>query len=151
MLIALDPDGRGVYETNAAAYIEELSALDAEVAAAVESLPPARRKLVTFHDAYPYFAARYGLAIAGVVVPSPGQDPSARRVAELTQTLLDEDIPAVYTEPQFNDDVLAAAADDAGVRVLDLLSDAYVAGVDSYVALMRYNVEQLKEGLGADD
>ena len=83
-----------------------------------------------------------------VVAPSPGQEPSAQDVAELTQTLRSGGVPAVFKEPQFNAEVLELAAADAGVRVLDLLSDAYAEGVGSYLELMRFNLGQLEEGLG---
>jgi len=149
-LIDQDPAGRNVYEANADAYLQQLGDLDREMEGAVLSIPPDRRKLVTFHDAYRYLAARYGLEIVAIVVPSPGQEPSAQRIAELTQTLRSEGVPAVYKEPQFNADVLEQAADEAGVRVLDLLSDAYVDGVTSYIELVRFNLQQLKEGLGGN-
>jgi len=147
-LIAQDPAGQATYESNAAAYLEQLGNLDREVESAVQAIPPERRKLVTFHDAYAYLAARYGLEVVGVVVPSPGQEPSAQDIARLTETIRDEGVPVVYTEPEFNSDVLGAAASEAGVRVLDLLSDAYADGVHSYVELMRYDLKQLQEGLG---
>ena len=118
--------------------------------AALQAIPPERRKLVTFHDAFPYLARRYGLEIVAVAVPSPGQEPNVRDVAELTETLRSEAVPAVFREPQFNARVLELAAADAGVRVLDLLSDAYTEDVDSYLDLMRFNLRQLQEGLGGD-
>jgi ABC-type Zn uptake system ZnuABC Zn-binding protein ZnuA len=148
-LADLDPAGRGEYEANAQAYLEELGDLDREIEAAIELIPPERRKLVTFHDAYPYLAARYGLEVVGVVVPSPGQEPSAQDVARLVETLRSAGVPAVFKEPQFNAAILEQVAGDAGVRVLDLLSDAYVDGVDSYLDLMHFNLRQLEEGLGA--
>ncbi len=64
-LAAADPDGASEYAANAAAYADELLALDAEIEAALASIPPERRKLVTFHDAYPYLASRYGLEVYG--------------------------------------------------------------------------------------
>jgi zinc/manganese transport system substrate-binding protein/manganese/iron transport system substrate-binding protein len=149
-LIERDPEGRVQYEANAKAYLEELGDLDRQIAAAVQSIPPENRKLVTFHDAFPYLAARYGLEVVAVVVPSPGQEPSARDVAELTETLRSEAVPAIFREPQFNAEVLELAAADAGVRVLDLLSDAYAEDADSYLELMRFNLRQLQEGLGGD-
>lgn len=149
-LIEQDPAGRTSYEANAAAYLEQLGDLDRELEGAVNAIPPERRKLVTFHDAFPYLAARYGLEIVAVAVPSPGQEPSAQRIAELTQTLRAGGVPAVYKEPQFNADILEQAADQAGVRVLDLLSDAYADGVDSYVGLIRFDMGQLLEGLHGD-
>jgi ABC-type Zn uptake system ZnuABC Zn-binding protein ZnuA len=149
-LIDADPEGRETYEANAEAYLEELAALDEEVEAAVAALPEENRKLVTFHDAFPYMANRYGLEVVGVAVPSPGQEPSAQDIAELTETLRAENVPAVFKEPQFDAAVLEAAADDAGVRVLDLLSDAFTDEVQTYVDLMRFNARQLQEGLAGD-
>ena len=150
VLVQHDRQGRAAYEANTRTYLEELGALDREMEAAVQSIPPERRKLVTFHDAFRYLATRYGLEIVAVVVRSPGQEPSAQDVARLTETLRSEGVPAVYKEPQFNAAVLEQAADEAGVRVLDLLSDAYAEGVDSYLELMRFNLRQLQEGLGGD-
>jgi zinc/manganese transport system substrate-binding protein/manganese/iron transport system substrate-binding protein len=147
-LIDLDPQGRAVYEANASAYIEELEALDAEFAAIVETIPAERRKIVTYHDAFPYLAERYGLEVVAVVVPSPGQETSAQDVARLTRLLREEDVPAVFTEPQADNTVLELAAQDAGVPVYELLSGAYAHGVDSYTGLMRFNMEQLQEALG---
>ena len=86
------------------------------------------------------------LEITAVVAPSPGQEPSARDIADLVDEI--EGLPAVFREPQFNADVLELAAADVGVQVLDLLSDAYVDDVDSYIDLMRFNMNQLREGLG---
>jgi ABC-type Zn uptake system ZnuABC Zn-binding protein ZnuA len=147
-LIAIDPEGRETYEANAQVYLERLGDLDREMEEAVLAIPAERRKLVTFHDAYPYLAERYGLEIVGVVVPSPGQEPSAQDIAELTDKIESQGVPAVFKEPQFNAAILERAADEAGVRVLDLLSDAYVDGVDSYVSLIEYDIRQLQEGLG---
>ncbi|MCH8902268.1 MAG: zinc ABC transporter substrate-binding protein [Chloroflexi bacterium] len=149
-LIEHDPEGRDTYEANTAAYLRELDELDREMEAAIESIPAENRALVTFHDAFPYLAARYGLEIVAVVVTSPGQEPSVRDVAELVEILQSQGVPAVFKEPQFNAAVLELAADDAGVRVLNLLSDAYLDGVDSYIELMRFNLRQLQEGLGGD-
>ncbi|MCH7698308.1 MAG: zinc ABC transporter substrate-binding protein [Chloroflexi bacterium] len=147
-LIELDPVGRADYQSNAKAYLDELAVLDEEFVVAVEAIPAENRKLVTFHDAYPYMAERYGLEVTAVVVPSPGQEPSAQAIADLVRDI--EGLPAVFKEPQFNAEVLELAAEDAGVQVLDLLSDAYVDGVDSYVDLMRFNMNHLLEGLGGE-
>jgi zinc/manganese transport system substrate-binding protein/manganese/iron transport system substrate-binding protein len=147
-LVAADPDGADTYRTNADAYLAELRTLDQDVAAAVESIPAENRKLVTFHDAYPYLARGYGLEIVAVVVESPGQEPSAQDVADLTQAIEDEGVPAVFTEPQFSARILELAADDAGVEVCTLYSDAFSDDVQSYVDLMRFNADELARCLG---
>jgi len=147
-LIAVDPEGADVYRANAGAYLNELDALDKEVAADIQSIPPERRKLVTFHDAYPYFAERYGLEVVGVVVESPGREPSARELARLTDRIRSEKVTVVFKEPEFDAKMLETAAEDADVKVRTLLSGAYVDGVHSYVELIRFNVMQLTAGLG---
>jgi ABC-type Zn uptake system ZnuABC Zn-binding protein ZnuA len=149
-LSEIDPEGAATYEENAAEYLGELQTLDADFAAAIQRVPPEHRKLVTFHDAFPYLVKRYGLEVVAVAVPSPGQEPNPQDIAGLTETIQSQGVPAVYKEPQFDAEVLELAADDAGPRVLDLLSDAFIEGVDSYVELMRYNMRQLEDGLGGE-
>ena len=147
-LVSVDPASADIYRANADAYLAELRTLDQEVTATVGSIPPERRKLVTFHDAYPYLAQGYGLEIVGFVVESPGKEPSAQEVTDLTKAIGDEDVPAVFTEPQFSARILDLAADDAGVEVCSLYSDAFTDEVKSYVDLMRFNARELARCLG---
>ena len=146
-LSAADPAGAAEYAANAERLIAELQALDAELEQTLGVIPPERRKLVTFHDAFPYFAARYGFELVGVVLRSPGREPSAQEVAELVARIRAERVPAVFTEPQFNARILELAAADSGVRVLTLYSDALDARTATYFDLMRYNARQIVEGL----
>ncbi len=147
-LTNIDPDGRTSYEANAAMYLEKLASLDLELEQAIDTIPQADRRLITFHNAYVYLAQRYGLEVVAVVAPSPGQEPSARDIADLSEAI--KGVPAVYKEPQFNAEVLELVAEEQGVQVLDLLSDAYVDGVGTYIQLMRFNMDQLVEGLSGD-
>jgi len=148
-LASIDPAGADVYRANTDRYLGELRTLDQQVTAAVESIPPERRKLVTFHDAYPYLAQGYGLQIVGFVVESPGKEPSAQEVAALAKDIGDEKVPAVFTEPQFSARILDLAASDAGVQVCSLYSDALDSKVKTYVELMRFNAQELARCLGA--
>jgi zinc/manganese transport system substrate-binding protein/manganese/iron transport system substrate-binding protein len=147
-LASVDPAGADVYRANAEHYLGELRTLDQEVTAAVESIPPERRKLATFHDAYPYLARRYGLEIVGFVVEGGGKEPSAQEVANLAKAIRDEKVPAVFKEPQFSARILELAADDAGVEVCSLYSDALDDKVGTYVELMRFNADELARCLG---
>ncbi len=147
-LTAVDPDGASVYRANANAYLAGLVTLDRDVVTSVQSIPPEHRKLVTFHDAYPYLARRYGLEIVGFVVESPGMEPSAQAVADLTKAISDQNVPAVFKEPQFSARVLDLAASDAGVQVCVLYSDALDSKVNTYVDLMRFNANELARCLG---
>jgi manganese/iron transport system substrate-binding protein len=147
-LVEVDPAGTETYRANADGYLAELRTLDQEVAAAIDSIPPERRKLVTFHDAFPYLAQRYGLEVVGVVVTSPGKEPSAKDVADLVDAITAQDVPAVFKEPQFNARVLELAADDAGVQVCTLYSGALDKKVDTYIKLMRFDASELARCLG---
>ena len=147
-LVQIDPAGADAYRSNADTYLAELRTLDEEVAAAIDSIPSERRKLVTFHDAFPYLAQRYGLEVVGVVVSSPGKEPSAKDVANLVEAIAAENVPAVFKEPQFNARILELAADDAGVEVCTLYSGTLDKKVNTYVKLMRFNARELARCLG---
>ena len=146
-LAEADPANAGTYQLNADRYRAELAELDAFALREIATIPPERRKLVTFHDAFPYLARHFGLEVVGVVLTSPGREPSAGEVAELVTQLREQQIPTVYKEPQFNARILELAARDAGVQVKTLYSDALDDQVQSYVDLMRHNVTTLVEGL----
>jgi manganese/iron transport system substrate-binding protein len=148
-LVAADPDGADAYRSNAAAYLTELDALDKETAAAIQTIPPERRKLVTFHDAYPYLAQRYGLEIVGFVLQSEGREASAQDLANLADQIRAQHVPAVFAEPEFNPQLLDTVAKEAGVTVKQLLSDAYAGNVHSYIELIRFDAQQLVQGLGS--
>jgi len=147
-LVSIDPAAADIYHANSEGYLAQLRTLDQEVTAAVESIPSENRKLVTFHDAYPYLAQGYGLQIVGFVVQSAGSEPSAQEVADLTNAIRDQHVPAVFKEPQFSARILELAADDAGVQVCFLYSDAFSDEVKSYVDLMRFNARELARCLG---
>ncbi len=134
----------------AKAYLTQLEELDAWIQVEVKKIPPRRRKLVTFHDAFPYFAKRYGFTLQGVIVASPGKEPSARQLTALARRIKQAEVPAVFAESQFNPKVLEVLAKEAGVKVVtnlynDSLSDGPEA--NSYIALMRHNVTQIVNGL----
>ncbi|MBI1298492.1 zinc ABC transporter substrate-binding protein [bacterium] len=143
-LSAQDPDGADAYAANGDRYLEELTLLDAELEASIARIDPARRKLVVHHDAYTYFAARFGFDVVGYVVRNPGtEEPSAASVAELSDQIAASGVDVVFREPQFNAKILEVLAQDHGIRVGLLLTDTFIDGVDSYVDLMRFNIESL--------
>ena len=147
-LSSVDAEGADGYAANAEKYLSELSRLDIEIRSGIESIPAERRRLVTFHDVFPYFARRYGLEVVAYVVRSPGREPSASEVADLTRKIRAEDVPTVYKEPQFSARILELTARDAGVQVRELYTDSLSGEVDTYVEMMRYDLKQLQEGLG---
>ena len=145
-LSQIDPANSAGYADRARAYQAKLTELDAWIRAEVDTIPSARRKLVTFHDAFQYFAKRYGLAVKGFVVASPGKEPSAKALAELTRRIKQEQIPAVFAEADFSPKLLEVLARDAGVKVVTNLYDGSLSDgppADSYINLMKHNVAMI--------
>jgi len=145
-----DGANAGFYAGRAKAYQVKLDELDAWIRTEVEKIPTARRKIVTFHNAFQYFANRYGLAVKGFVVVSPGKEPSAKALAELTRRIKEEQIPAVFAEADFSPKMLEVLAKDAGVRVVtNLYDDSLSSGppADTYINMLRHNVTQMVNAL----
>jgi ABC-type Zn uptake system ZnuABC Zn-binding protein ZnuA len=148
-LAAADPEDAAVYLANGAAYQATLAKLDAWVREQIATIPEANRKLVSFHEAYPYYAAAYGLEIVGTIVAAPGQDPSAGEIATLVEAIKASGAKAVFTEAQFSPDLAQAVASEAGVPVVsDLYNDSLGdSPVDSYEGLIRWDTEKTVEAL----
>jgi len=146
----LDPDGAATYRANATAYAAELTSLDGDLVAEVATIPEANRRLVTFHDAFPYFAKRYGFDVVGVILANPGQEPSAGELAALVDTVKAAGVRAVFSESQFSPGLAETLAREAGITnvVTTLYNDALgPAPADTYLGLMRWNMDQIAEAL----
>ena len=148
-LQAAAPAKQAALRASGDAYLARLAALDAAIRAQIATLPAANRKLVSYHDAFPYFAAAYGLTIVGTVVPGPGQDPSAGQVVALIDTIRASGVKAIFSEAQFNPKVEQQLAAEAGVTVVsNLYNDALGAPpLDTYEAIMRWNADRVVEAL----
>jgi ABC-type Zn uptake system ZnuABC Zn-binding protein ZnuA len=149
-LSALAPADGATFQANAAAYGTQLDALDTELKAKIDTIPAANRKLVTFHDAFPYFARHFGFELVGVVVANVGQEPNAAELAGLVEKVKAAGVKAVFSEAQFNSKLAQTLADEAGIKevVTTLYNDALgPAPADSYPGMMRWNVDQIVEAL----
>ncbi len=149
-LAKVDVANAGYYADRAKRYLAQLDGLDTWIQAEVETIPKPRRKLVTFHDAFPYFAKRYGFSLQGVLVASPGKEPSGRDLTVLARRIKQEQVPAVFAEAQFNPKAMEVLARDTGVRVItDLYNDSLSTGpeANSYIALMKHDVTQIVKAL----
>jgi ABC-type Zn uptake system ZnuABC Zn-binding protein ZnuA len=149
-LTELDPAGRATYDANAAAYGAALDGLDAELTAKVATIPEANRKLVTFHDAFPYFARHFGFELVGVILENVGQEPTAAELAGLVDKVKATGVRAVFSEAQFSPKLAETLAGEAGITrvVTDLYNDALgPAPADSYPGLMRWNVDKIVAAL----
>lgn len=148
-LIEADPRGTDEYRANAGEYLKELERLDRYIKKRAASIPEERRKLVTTHDAFPYFARAYGFKLVAVVLDNPEAEPGSRKVARVVRTIEKEDVPAIFTEPQFNPGLAETIAREAGVRVEELYTDTLVenGSGSTYVKMMRTNADRVVEAL----
>jgi ABC-type Zn uptake system ZnuABC Zn-binding protein ZnuA len=104
--------------------------------------------MVTFHDAFPYYARDYGITIVGVAVPAPGQDPSAGQIADLVNAIKASGVKLVLAEVQFPDNLVREIASDTGAHLeSDLYDDALTDQITSYDAEIRWDTDRIVEGL----
>ena len=148
-LSRLDPGHAATYAANNAAFGARLDGLRTWGADLVAAVPQDRRTLISFHDALPYFARAYGVEIAGVIVKSPGQDPSAADIAGLVTAIRANDVRVVVSEVQFSDKLARTVAAETGATIVSDIYDDSLGDppVDSYEGLVRYDLERLVAGL----
>lgn len=143
-LAEADATGAETYRANAEAYLARLGALDAWVRAQLDTVPQARRRVVTSHDAFGYFAAAYGVEFLAPQGVSTESEPSAAEVARLIRLLKQQNITAVFLENMANPATLQRLATEAGITVKGrLFSDALSAPsgpAPTYEAMFRHNV-----------
>jgi ABC-type Zn uptake system ZnuABC Zn-binding protein ZnuA len=137
------------YDARARGYRERLDALDQRVRATIAPIAAANRKVVMFHDAFPYFAKAYGITIVGVAVAAPGQDPSAGYTADLIAAIRSAHVRAIFSESQFPTKLVDQLAAETGVKVVSNLYDDALGDppVTSYEALIDWDVDQLVKAL----
>ncbi len=146
-LAAADPANAAAYQANAAAYQTQLDELDAFVVAQVDTLTPEQRRLVTSHDTFGYFAARYGFEIVGTALGSittEAADPSASEIAALVDAIDASGVAAIFPENTSNPDLLDQIASEADVEVgpelyTDALGDPGSDG-GTYIDMITYDV-----------
>lgn len=149
-LVRLIPTARTDIEASATAYATSLRELDESSRTKLDVIPAERRKLVTFHDAFPYFAAHYDFEMIGVILENPGQEPSAAELAALVRTVKDAGVTAVFSEAQFDPKLAQTLADEAGITkvVTTLYNDSLgPAPADTYIGLMTWDVDEIVKAL----
>lgn len=118
-LSARDPSNAALYRQNAANYTQQLDQLDADLQKQIQAVPADKRKLISNHDAFGYFVARYGITFVGSVIPSldTNAEPSAKDTEDLIKKIKDQHICAIFTESSINPKLEQRIASDAGVKV----------------------------------
>ncbi len=145
-LAELDARNGPTYRENASRYIKELETLREEMRETIAQLP--NKDIVTFHEAFPYFAEEFGLNIVTVVEREPGSEPSAAELAATIRLIRESGVKAIFVEPQYSTKAARTIARETGVGVYTL--DPAVTGADepgAYIEIMRSNLRVLVEAL----
>lgn len=150
------PANAATYKANADAYLTKVKALDTGIAACMEQVPAAERKLVTSHDAFNYFTARYGITVIGAVIPSQSTQaqPSAGEIAELADVVRREQVKAIFPESSVNPELAKTLARETGAKadyVLygDALGPEGSSG-DTYLRMEAANADAMVKGFTGD-
>ena len=150
-LSALDPAGAESFHANAAAYRAELEALDVWIREQVAQVPPAGRMLVTDHQIFGYFAARYGFTQAGAIFPGASTlaEPSAQELAALEDAIRELGVKVVFVGSTVNPSLAQRVAEDTGTRLVTLHTGSLTRGgdADTYLDYVRTNVSAMVEAL----
>jgi len=152
-LIAADPAGKATYEANAKKFIDGMTAMEANVKAAVAKMPPERRKIITTHDAFGYFGSAYGMEFIAPEGVSTESEASAQDVAKIITQIKKEHIPAVFLENVTDSRLLDQIASETGAKIGGTLySDALSAPdgpAGNYLDMFRNNIDTLSTALSS--
>jgi ABC-type Zn uptake system ZnuABC Zn-binding protein ZnuA len=154
-LSKLDPDGASAYQENFDAFAARVDDLDAAARAATATVPEEDRKLLTYHDSFPYFAREYGWEVVGAIQPSDFAEPTPQEVVALIEQIRAEDLPAIFGSEVFPSPVLEQIAVETGTTYVDDLRDDDLPGEagdpdHSYLGLMVFDFTTIMRALGGD-
>jgi zinc/manganese transport system substrate-binding protein len=148
---AADPAGAEAYRANTQAYLAKLDALDREVREAIAQIPQARRKVISTHDAFGYFAAEYGVQFIAPLGVSTETEPSARDIAGIIGQIKAQKIPAVFLENISDDRLIRRIAAETGAKVGGTLISDGLTGekgpAPTYIDMVRHNIKALTSAL----
>ena len=155
VLVRRDPINATVYEQNFMAFAAKVDLLDRAMKVATETIPVDQRKLLTYHDAYAYFATNYGFEVVGAIQPSSFDEPTPKEIGELILQVKSQRIMAIFGSEVFPSTVLEQIGAETGVRYVDVLRDDDLIGEPgdaehSWLGLMRFNFVAIVEALGGD-
>jgi ABC-type Zn uptake system ZnuABC Zn-binding protein ZnuA len=149
-LAAVDPAHAAEYRKNAEAYNRRLDVLRNAIQAQIDTIPPAHRYMIVFHNAFQYYNDRFGLVTLGFVERNPGQEPNPQQIAGLIDLAKQHGVRAVFSEPEYSPKLLYSIAQGAGVKVVENLYDDSI-GTDSrvadYVSMLTYDTGVIVKAL----
>jgi zinc transport system substrate-binding protein len=145
-IINLDPNNADIYELNCNTYIKNLEQLSSQMHEKIDNLP--NKNIVTFHEAFPYFAKEFSLNVVGVINQNPHSKPSAKEIADTINKIKQNNVKALFVEPQYLDNLAENIASETNSQIFVL--DPAVTGdksKDCYINTMRKNMQTLVEAL----
>lgn len=145
-LVIVDPTHEKTYKENCEKYISKLNELKNQLSADLNELKG--KDIITFHKAFSYFAKDFGLNIAGTINDEPENEPSAKQISDVINTIKEKNIKSIFTEPQYSSSSADIIAKETGVKIYTL--DPAVTGEnskDSYINIMKENAKTLKSAL----
>ena len=155
VLVRRDPSNAAIYESNFLAFAQKVDALDQAIKIATATIPEDQRKLLTYHDAYAYFAVTYGYTVIGAIQPSSFDEPTPKEIANLILQVKQLGVIAIFGSEVFPSPVLEQIGIESGVRYVDVLRDDDLVGKPgdpehSWLGLMRFDFATIVEALGGD-
>lgn len=148
-LSELDSAHADAYKANAAAYVQKLEALKKDMHNVIDGLKT--RDIITFHEAFPYFAQEFNLHIAAVIEREPGSEPTSKELGGIIETVQKSGIKALFAEPQYSSKAADAIARETGAKVYELdpvvTGDVSADSYDAYINAMEKNKKTLQEAL----
>src|SRR3954453_20057309 len=150
-LVAADPSGAEVFRSRAQSYLAKLDALDREVHEAIGKIPPSRRKVISTHDAFGYFASAYGVEFIAPLGVSTESEPSARDIAAIITQIKTKKIPAVFLENISDPRLIRRISAETGAKVGGTLFSDSLTGekgdAPTYIDMVRHNIRALTSAL----
>jgi zinc/manganese transport system substrate-binding protein len=150
-LVAADPADTAAFRANAEGYLARLDGLDREVKAAMASIPPDRRKVITTHSAFGYFAAAYGVEFIAPTGVSTDSEASARDIAGIITEIRTAKIPAVFIENISDPRLIQRISAETGARIGGTLYSDSLTGekgeAPTYIDMVRHNIKALTDAL----
>ena len=148
-LSSLDPNHANEYQDNDNEYIAKLENLKTEMHSTLDNI--AHKDIITFHEAFPYFAEEFGLNIVGVIEIEPDSEPSAKEVENIISIINEKNIKALFTEPQYSSKIADTIAKETGASIYTLdpivTGDSNEKAYNDYIIKMQENLNTLKEAL----
>ena len=144
-LAEMNPENKAYFQSNADAYIVKLNT--AKTLALAKIQPLAHKQIITFHEAFNYFAKELGLEVVTSIEEFPGQEPSPQYLANVGELIKKYNVKTLFKEPELSDSIILALAKDYGANVATLDPEGGLENTSNFLDMMNYNVDTIVKAL----